>query len=102
MKVRILPEADEEGLAAADWYDERRPSLGTAFLAELRTVQITIRSRPQSVAKLEDYTGPHEIRRVLLKRFPYAVIFACREDEVVVVAIAHTHRKPLYWQDRLD
>ena len=36
-----------------------------------------------------------------MHHFPYAVIYLCRPDETVVVAIAHTHRRPFYWVDRL-
>lgn len=32
-----------------------------------------------------------------MPRFPYAVVFVCRPDEVVVVAVAHMRREPLYW-----
>lgn len=51
---------------------------------------------------LEYYSGPHEVRRLLMHHFPYAVVFVCRPDETLVVAVAHTHRRPLYWLSRLE
>ena len=50
---------------------------------------------------LEYYSGSHSVGRCLMDGFPYAVIYVCRPDEIVVVAVAHTRRRPLYWLDRL-
>lgn len=36
-----------------------------------------------------------------MHRFQYAVIYLCRPDESLVIAVAHTRRRPLYWLDRL-
>lgn len=102
MNDRVLPEADGEAIAAATWYDEQRPGLGDEFLAELAAAFASIRQSPGLMPRLEYYTGQHPLRRQLLKRFPYAVIVLCRTDELVVVAVAHTRRRPLYWLDRLN
>ena len=61
----------------------------------------SIRSHPLGLPLIEYYSGPHEVRRCLMHRFPDAVIFVCRPDEIVVVAVAHTRRRPLYWLNRL-
>jgi plasmid stabilization system protein ParE len=42
-----------------------------------------------------------EARRAVLRRFPYSVIYAVREDEIVVIACFHGRRDPKRWQDRL-
>ena len=52
--------------------------------------------------RMEQYSGLLDIRRILLRRFPYAVIVLPRPSETLVVAIAHTRRRPLYWLDRVD
>jgi hypothetical protein len=54
------------------------------------------------VPRVEQYRGPEVVRRQILKRFPYMVVFACRDEELVVVAVSHTRRKPLYWLNRLN
>ena len=41
------------------------------------------------------------VKRLLLRRFPYAVIVHERAAEVIVIAFAHTARRPDYWRDRL-
>jgi len=98
---QVLPEAQGESIEAAIWYDDRQPSLGTEFLAEIRRAFDAIRTGASFLPRLETYSGPHDIRRTQLKRFPYAVIVLSRPEEVVVVAVAHTRRRPLYWLDRL-
>lgn len=101
MMLRVLPEADGEVIAAADWYEERRPGLGDEFIAEVEQAYQAFRMQSWAGAALEYYSGTHIIRRVLLRRFPYAVIALIREAEILIVAVAHTHRRPLYWVARL-
>ena len=94
--------AENEGNDAAAWYDEHQAGLGEDFLAQVQRAYASIRSNPISLPRLEYYSGEHEVRRCLMHQFPYLVIYVCRPDETVVVAIAHTRRKPLYWLDRLN
>ena len=101
MNFRVLPEAQGDAIEAAIWYDDRQASLGTEFLAVVRQAFLLIQSGSSSLSKLETYNGSHDVRRLLLKRFPYAVIVLFRPEEVIVVAVAHTRRRPLYWLDRL-
>lgn len=102
MNIRLLPEAVDEADEAAHWYDTRRPRLKEDFHAELELAWAAIEERCHGMPALESYSGPYDVRRHLLKRFPYVVIFAYDEQECLVVAVAHTRRRPLYWQDRLN
>jgi len=43
----------------------------------------------------------HGTRRILLKRFPYFIVFFEWQDEVYIVAIAHAKRRPGYWRGRI-
>lgn len=101
MNLRILPEADGEVIAAAEWYDARSPGLGDEFLGEVEQAYQAFRGHAVGGSPLEYYTGSHPVRRVLLRRFPYAVIGLVRSEETLIVAVAHTHRRPLYWAARL-
>jgi toxin ParE1/3/4 len=89
VNFKILAAADVESLEAAAWYDDQRLGLGDDFLTELDRVYERVRTAPGSCSLLESYPGPHEIRRCLLGRFPYLVIFLCRPDEVVVLVVSH-------------
>ena len=102
MNFEVLPEANGEAIAAALWYDEQRLGLGDEFLAELEAAFTAIEEAPNRLRRLETYSGSHNLRRQLLKRFPYVVVVDCRPDRVLVVAVAHTRRRPLYWLDRLN
>ncbi len=41
------------------------------------------------------------IHKCLLLRFPYKILYAVESGTIVVLAIAHSHRKPDYWLDRV-
>ncbi len=60
-----------------------------------------IKEAPLRKSRLEYYYGDLEVRRILLDDFPYAAIFVILPTELVLVAVAHTSREPLYWIDRL-
>jgi hypothetical protein len=98
----LLPAAELEAVEAATWYDEQRPGLGDDFLLEFKATLARIEIAPESFAPLEHYLGRHEVRRSLMRRFPYVVIFWCRDRAIYVVAVSHSRREPLYWLDRLD
>jgi hypothetical protein len=102
VNVTILREAELESAEAAAWYDDRQPGLGDEFLSAIGHAIVEIRSEPSSFSRLESYVGRHEVRRCVLRRFPYLIVFACRADETLVVAVAHLRRRPLYWLERLE
>ena len=101
MSLCVLPEAWEEGFAASDWYETQRAGLGDRFLSEVRQTFEGIERHPASYPRWESYLGHEEIRWASLGRFRYVVIFAVEGSEVVVLAISHAHRHPLYWSSRL-
>ena len=80
---------------AANWYDDRVAGLGAGVVEEVDTCFESIRSAPRR------YPIVHrEIRRALLKRFPYAVYFVLRAESVIIIGCMHTHRDPKRWQRR--
>ncbi|HVC92425.1 MAG TPA: type II toxin-antitoxin system RelE/ParE family toxin [Pirellulales bacterium] len=99
--LRILEEAHAEAVEAAAWYDRQRSGLGAELLDEVEQALERIEMAPESFATWEPYDGPEEFRRCVLKRFPYVLIFMHRPPEVVVVAISHARRRPMYWLERL-
>jgi hypothetical protein len=79
------------------WYSEQAPGLGDAFLIEtLKAIQL-IELFPSAWHPLTP-----QIRRCRLRRFPYSVIYTQDGLDVLVLAIAHQHRKPNYWRNRLN
>jgi plasmid stabilization system protein ParE len=90
------PRADLDVAAAYQWYESERPGLGRQFLDQLEAAYDRIAQDPVGYQDLES-----GIRRVLLRRFPYAVYFAVESDVVVVLAVLHVSRNPAEWQRRL-
>jgi hypothetical protein len=81
MKLRFL---DEAGAGVAD-----------AFLAEVTEAINRIERYPNAWQKLSG-----QWHRCLMRRFPYGLIYTHNDHEILVVAVAHLHRNPNYWQDR--
>jgi plasmid stabilization system protein ParE len=97
MKRLIIGSAAElEYTEAIQFYDSRREGLGLAFVEEVEVAAGAIRRHPKS--GLELVPG---IRRKLLAKFPYALIYEEIGEEILVLAVAHLHRRPGYWLDRL-
>ncbi|MBL9125626.1 MAG: type II toxin-antitoxin system RelE/ParE family toxin [Planctomycetaceae bacterium] len=100
MNCLVLPAAEREAVQAAIWYEEQRIGLGAEFLAELEQALARIRTRPESCGRLEHWSGPRDIRRCTLSRFPYLVVFERRPQDVLIVAVSHARRRPFYWLER--
>ena len=96
MSIRLLEPAQAELDEAIAWYADQAPGLGDAFLIEtLKTFKL-IDQFPTAWHPLT-----RQIRRCRLKRFPYSVVYTQGGIDVLVLAIAHQHRKPNYWGGRL-
>jgi hypothetical protein len=97
----VLGPAELEASLAALWYEGQRPQLGDEFLSEVTHAYDRIAHDPGQFAKLSLVIPGRELRVCLLRRFPHLVVFECRTNELIVVAVAHGRREPLYWLDRL-
>ena len=95
MNIRLLAPAQAELDEAIAWYAEQAPGLGDAFLIETLKVFRLIEQFPAAWHPL----GPNT-RRCRVNRFPYAVVYSLDGDDLLVIAIAHQHREPLYWRNR--
>jgi len=40
------------------------------------------------------------VRKKLVRRFPYSVMHSIHAEGIRILAIAHQHRRPLYWRGR--
>jgi plasmid stabilization system protein ParE len=69
--------------------------LGNAFLDKIASAVEDIAENPQRWPVIQ-----LDIRRRLIHRFPYALFYRVDPDEIVVLAIAHLHRRPVYWIGR--
>ncbi len=101
MTVTIRPEALEELLASARWYQQQRLGLGDELIDEAWSVLERIQAAPLLFGRYEYYRGANDVRRAGFARFPYGVIYLVEAEKLVVLAFAPDRRRPLYWQDRL-
>ena len=80
---------------AAGYYEREQPGLGSAFL----------RAIEQCLAKIGEYPESGrlvlgDVRRRLVRQFPYAVLYRITPDALRILACMHLSRRPFYWADR--
>lgn len=92
---QINPEAEEDLTVAALWYTEQDPerNLGVELLQEFTE---TLEQVCESPNLFPIYDG--SIRRVVLRRFPYAIYYEVEPDRVVVLGFVHMKREPDLWR----
>lgn len=95
MPLTIDIQAEREARDAFLWYADRNPRAAVRFEAELEHALARIVEAPHSFPESEP-----GVRRALFSRFPYSLLFAVEPTGIVVLAIAHTRRRPGYWQGR--
>ena len=97
MRLEFHPEARDEFVAAADYYNAAVPVLGDRFLlAVQRTTDMVLRHPTAGTQR------GATARRLLVIGFPYDVVYQVRGDLVEVLAVAHQRRRPNYWRRRLS
>lgn len=97
MIFSLHPEAEEEFEAAVAWYEERETGLGLDFAAEVREAIRLAQSMPLAWPRMEE-----TIRRVLVHRFPYGVLYSIEGDRLHILAVMHLRRRPGYWRERIS
>jgi plasmid stabilization system protein ParE len=96
--LHVLPEAEQELAAAAEWYESKRVGLGVELVASVDRALDEIRDAPLSCAL---WRSDRPYRHKVLRRFPYVIFFRPDDDAVEVVAFAHAKRSPGYWLSRV-
>ena len=101
MNVRILAEAADELEHAAVWYEQESPELGLRLVEAFENAVQLLREEFPPLVSMGGKAGRLGAKRLILHRFPFSVVVLEREDEFVVVALAHFARRPGYWKDRI-
>ena len=95
MKVRFLTPAEIEMFEASAYYEMQAPNLGENFLDIIEEAIEEIAKNPKLWPEID-----YGIRRRLVRRFPYSVLYHIHMDEIIIVAVMHQKQKPHYWIDR--
>lgn len=96
MTFAFHPEAEKEFFEAIDYYESHAIGLGYDFSIEvLNTIQNII-NYPDAWPILID-----DVRRCLVNRFPYGILYSLEKGETLILAVMHLRRHPDYWKQRI-
>lgn len=95
--LTIRPEAEADIESAVRWYDDQREGLGADFLLCLEAALSQIQRRPKTFSP-----GHRQARWMMMRRFPYLVVYRIESTDVVIHAVYHSRRDPSSWQERLS
>lgn len=97
MEVKFLKLAQAEFDDAVAFYESEQPGLGKRFRGEVLRSVSRIIEFPSAYQELSE-----SIRRCLVAKFPYAIIYHhdLDQSEILIVAVGHLHRRPDYWTSR--
>lgn len=95
MRVIFTRLARQELEDAVRFYELEYSGLGRKFKEEVRKAALRIAAYPEgwSIAR-------SNVRKCLLHKFPYKLLYAVDENHILIIAVAHQHRKPDYWFDK--
>jgi plasmid stabilization system protein ParE len=94
-QIVFLIEAEQDLNVAATYYESQEPSLGLEFIEEIDLTLKKILNTPERWPLVAENT-----RMILVKRFPFKIIYRFDPDEICILAIAHQKRKWDYWKIR--
>jgi plasmid stabilization system protein ParE len=94
-KVVFRKQARLEFDEAGNWYEKERLGLGMEFLDEIQLLIQRIASTPEQFPMLY-----RDVRKAVVRRFPYCIYFRERDQRIVVLAVFHSARNPAVWQQR--
>lgn len=93
LEALLRPEARHELAAASEWYEARKAGLGGDFLDEFLAAIGRIEDHPKSCPVID-----RDIRRALLRRFPYALYYLVEETHIEVLGVLHCHQHKDQWR----
>jgi plasmid stabilization system protein ParE len=94
-EIIFQPEAEAEITEAFRWYEDKNEGLGSEFMRALDASLSSIQRNPTAYAAVHK-----QMRRAVLRRFPYSVIYLFDTGRIVVLACFHASRDPQQWRDR--
>ena len=84
--------ANEQLVAAKNWYDQQRHGLGDEFARSMESAINRVARNPFDAPAVYQ-----DVRRVLLKRFPYSVFYIVTGNNLLVLSCLHTRREVVDW-----
>ncbi len=91
----ISPEAELDIQDGFEWYEQHSSGLGSEFVRAIDSSFALIGRNPMACPIVY-----RQVRRLLIRRFPYGVMYVVEEDAITIIACFHVKRDPKQWQDR--
>jgi plasmid stabilization system protein ParE len=99
---RYHPAARQELDEAIARDEEERPGRGLRLEEQVTRVLSRLRQLPLSAPIWPGLDSTYEVRRAKVRRHPYLVVYMVHPDQLIILAVAHTKKKPGYWARRVD
>jgi hypothetical protein len=96
MKLSFHPEAVDEFEQAVIYYEDCQTELGKQLSQEIDACIKLILAFPTAWTVVEG-----ELKRILVRRFPFGLLYILRDDEIYILAVMNLNRKPNYWKERV-
>lgn len=97
MNFTFHTKAEVEFNDAVQYYEEVGPGLGYDFATEVYATIQRSTILPKAWPVIDG-----DIRRSLVNRFPYGILYAVENEGIAIVAVMHLHRHPDYWKHRKE
>lgn len=97
IRVRFLPEAELELLREVAYYSKTRQGAGVRFQGAVEVAVLLAARHPMGGVPTFK-----ETRSVLVRGFPFSVVYRPSPVEILVVAIAAHRKRPHYWRTRIE
>ena len=95
MKLRFTSRAHRDVDEAMGFYRQNSARAAVEFLLAIEAAGIAIKANPLAYAKVSN-----ELRRYMIRNFPYGLYYRAVTDEILIVAVVHAKRDPKVWRDR--
>lgn len=81
---------------ATVFFETEREGLGVRFSSTVEAAVAHIREHPEASPVII-----RDIRRKVLRRFPYSILYSVKPDRIRTLAVANQRRRPFYWRGRV-
>lgn len=96
-QITFHQDARADLLESAHYYETRIQGLGQIFMDDVEDALAEIQQNPQAYTLVSA-----ELRRKIIHRFPFGLLYVVESDRIRIIAVAHFKRRPEYWRNRLS
>jgi plasmid stabilization system protein ParE len=96
VRLQFRPEARLDILEARQWYESRSAGVGSELPGAVDAASAGVLRFPASNPQVR-----RDVRRAILRRFPYSPLYVPSQDAITVLAGFHHRRDPRTWDDRV-